>query len=63
MWNNYSYVANSLAEVETARDLDMILEQINFLEKESVARTLVKILKIVGIDDAKTYLDIYIEKG
>ena len=41
----------------------MILEQSNFLEKKSVARTLVKILKIVGIDDAKTYLDIYIEKG
>ena len=49
--------------METARDVVRILDQQNLLEKKSYAAVLLKVLEIVGIDDAKTNLDIYLEIG
>ena len=60
---NYFFAVYQLAELETGKDVQILLKEGNFLEEDLNRRTFKKILQAIGRNDLATKLETYIEAG
>ena len=52
-----------MAELETGKDVQILLKERNFLEDDLDRHTFKKVLQAIGRNDLATKIEIYIEAG